>query len=104
MAANSSVRALLNYSVDNGTALDYYFYNPEPGVRLNPPGTDIKEVEIHNGWPEVNQIKLDKEGFELHEFDSSFRDLLFFWCIVITPKRVVLSVSKILFLMRRMNY
>jgi hypothetical protein len=70
----SSVRATLNYSVDNGVPPDYYFYEPEPGVQLNPPGTDLREVDIHDAWENVNQISLDKEGFELHPFDASFKD------------------------------
>ena len=46
-----SVRAKLNYTVDNGTPPDYYFYEPDPAVKLNPPGTDLQEMEIANGWP-----------------------------------------------------
>ncbi len=63
-----SVRATINYTVDNGRPPDYYFYEPEPGIELNPPGTDLREVEIHDGWPEVNRFSVDREGFELHPF------------------------------------
>jgi len=71
--APSSVRATLNYSVDNGIAPDYYFYEPEPGTRLNPPGTDLREVEVHNAWSSVAQYSADREGFELHGFSDQFR-------------------------------
>lgn len=67
-----SVRATLNYTVDNGIAPDYYFYEPDPSVKLNPPGTDAREVEIHDGWPVVEQLSVDREGFELHPFGARF--------------------------------
>jgi len=74
MTPSPPVRATLNYSVDNGIPPDYYFYEPDPGVKLNPPGTDSQEVEIHDAWPNRHSISLDREGFELHEFDPSFLD------------------------------
>ena len=67
-----AVRATLNYSVDNGIAPDYYFYEPDPSVELNPPGTDVREVDIHDGWPQVDRFSLDREGFELHDFIGRF--------------------------------
>ena len=67
-----SVRTTLNYSVDNGIPPDYYFYEPDPAVRLNPPGTDVREVEIHNGWPDAARFSADREGFEIHPFGAHF--------------------------------
>lgn len=64
----AAVRATLNYTVDNGAPPDYYFYDPDPSVKVNPPGTDLREVAIHDGWPEVKQLSADREGFELHPF------------------------------------
>ena len=72
MTPSSSVRATLNYSVDNGIPPDYYFYEPDPAVKLNPPGTDVREVEIHDGWPDVARFSADREGFELHPFGARF--------------------------------
>ncbi|MGH8820402.1 MAG: CmcJ/NvfI family oxidoreductase [Rhodoferax sp.] len=72
MISTRSVRAAMNYTVDNGTPPDYYFYEPDPSVKLNPPGTDVREVEIHDGWPQVQQLSLDLEGFELHDFGAQF--------------------------------
>lgn len=72
MTAPTSVRATMNYSVDNGIPPDYYFYEPDPSLKLNPPGTDVKEVEIHNGWSEVDRLSADREGFELHDFGARF--------------------------------
>jgi hypothetical protein len=68
----TSVRATLNYSVDNGIPPDYYFYEPEPGTKLNPPGTDLREMDIHDGWPRLDKFSADREGFELHPFVNSF--------------------------------
>lgn len=72
MPVKKSVRATLNYTVDNGRAPDYYFYEPDPGTELNPPGTDLREMDIHNGWPEADRLSADREGFELHEFGAAF--------------------------------
>jgi hypothetical protein len=70
--AAQSVRATLNYSVDNGRPPDYYFYEPEEQVEFNPPGTDPHEVEIHDGWPRAASFSADREGFELKPFDNTF--------------------------------
>ena len=72
MNTASPVRATLNYSVDNGTPPDYYFYEPDQSVKLNPPGTDRQEVDIHDGWPEVDRFSLDREGFALRPFQGHF--------------------------------
>lgn len=66
------VRATLNYSVDNGRPIDYWFYEPGPEVEKNPPGTDPREMPIEDGWPRVGRFSADREGFELHPFESGF--------------------------------
>ena len=38
MTLANSVQALMNYTVDNGKPAEYYFYEPDPGVELIPPG------------------------------------------------------------------
>ena len=72
MNASRSVRATMNYTVDNGIPPDYYFYEPDPSVKLNPPGTDTREVDIHDGWDEAGSLSVDREGFELHAFGADF--------------------------------
>ena len=72
MNSARSVRATLNYTVDNGTPPDYYFYEPDASVKLNPPGTDPREVDIHDAWPIAEQLSADREGFELHDFGARF--------------------------------
>jgi hypothetical protein len=69
-----SVTATMNYSVDNGRPIDQYFYEPGPDVELNPPGTDAREVAIEDGWPEADSCSLDREGFEIHDFEAGFAD------------------------------
>ncbi len=72
-AANlPKVRASLNYSRDNGVAPDYYFYDPGPDTKLNPPGTDPQEVDIHDAWGIKDSLSADVHGFEHHRFDPSF--------------------------------
>jgi hypothetical protein len=53
---------------DTCVAPDYYFYEPHPSVKLNPPGTDPHEVTIEDAGPLVRQLSADKQGFELHDF------------------------------------
>jgi hypothetical protein len=72
MAPPTSVRATMQYTVDNGIAPDYYFYEPDPSVDVNPPGTDAREVDIHDAWSQVNSLSADREGFELHDFGARF--------------------------------
>jgi len=67
-----AVRASLNYTIDNGVPPDYYFYEPDEPVKLNPPGTDPQEMEIVNGWPRVEQFDADREGFVLKPFPAEF--------------------------------
>ncbi len=72
MKLPTRVRATMQYTVDNGIAPDYYFYEPDPSVKLNPPGTDAQEVDVHNAWAQVGSLSADREGFELHEFRAKF--------------------------------
>ena len=74
MASSDPVRATLNYSVDNGRPPDYWFYEPDPPVDPNPPGTDAREVDIHDGWPLHERFSLDREGFVLQAFPAVFTD------------------------------
>ncbi len=72
MESPAFVKSRMNYSVDNGTPPDYYFYEPDPSVKLNPPGTDSREVKIYDGWPRVHDFSLDREGFVLKPFEAKF--------------------------------
>lgn len=72
MGQASTVRTKLNYTVDNGIPPDYYFYDPDPGTKPNPPGTDTREVDVRDGWPKLNEFSVDREGFELKPFPVLF--------------------------------
>jgi hypothetical protein len=71
-ASTAFVTATMNYSVDNGIPPDYYFYEPDPSVKINPPGTDTREVKIFDGWPRADEFAIDREGFEIKPFADSF--------------------------------
>lgn len=71
--ATNVLHAPFNYTVDNGRTPDYYFYEPDPSVELNPPGTDARVMPIADGWPMANRFDVDREGFVLKPFDASFR-------------------------------
>ena len=66
------VIADINYSIDNGRPIDYYFYEPDPSVKLNPPGTETKPMPIEDGWPKARSLSADREGFEIGDFENSF--------------------------------
>ncbi len=72
MESLAFVESRMNYSVDNGIPPDYYFYEPDPSVKLNPPGTDTREVKIYDGWPRVNEFSVDREGFALKPINARF--------------------------------
>jgi len=74
MTDSSKVRATINYTVDNGIPPDYYFYEPDPTVKVNPPGTDMREVEIRDAWPLRDELSADVQGFELHDFPGAFTE------------------------------
>ena len=69
---STEVKTSMNYSVDNGRPIDYYFYEPEPGLQLNPPGTETQDVLVYDAWGEVDQLSVNREGFELHDFGAQF--------------------------------
>ena len=64
-----SVRATLHDSVDNGAPPDDDSYEPDAPVDLSPPGTDVHEVGIHDGWPMAERCSTDREGFPLRVQD-----------------------------------
>lgn len=71
-ASRATVRATMYYSVDNGRRLDTWFYEPETPVEPNPPGTEAREVLVHDGWALAGRCSADREGFEIHPFAPGF--------------------------------
>ena len=72
MQRDNSVRSKFNYTLDNGTAPEVYFYEPPPGTVVHPPGNDPHEMAITDGWSRADSFSLDREGFALKEFRNAF--------------------------------
>jgi len=72
MQQSSSVRATFNYTLDDGTVPEAYFYEPPPGTVIRMPGNDPHEMQIADGWSRANTFSLDREGFSLKKFHSAF--------------------------------
>ena len=72
MEQSPSVRATLNYTLDNGKLPEVYFYDPPPGTAVHAPGDDTQEVSIHDAWDKAGDFEVDREGFALEEWHSPF--------------------------------
>ena len=72
MQRDNSVRSTFNYTLDDGTVPEIYFYEPPPGTVTHPPGTDPHEMQIFDGWSRADTFSLDREGFQLKEFRDAF--------------------------------
>ena len=72
MQREHSVRSTFNYTLDDGSVPEVYFYEPPPGTVVHPPGTDPHEMEITDGWSRAGTFSLDREGFALKEFQHAF--------------------------------
>ncbi len=72
MQRDNSVRSTFNYTLDDGTVPEIYFYEPPPGTVTHPPGTDPHEMQIFDGWSRADTFSLDREGFQLQEFRDAF--------------------------------
>jgi len=72
MQQDNSVRATFNYTLDDGTIPEAYFYDPPHGTVIRMPGNDPHEMQIIDGWSRANTFSLDREGFALKEFHSAF--------------------------------
>lgn len=72
MATQGTVSTTLNYTLDNGITPEVYFYEPDPGTAIHPPGDDTRTVAVHDGWKDVDRFNLDREGFTLRPCGISF--------------------------------
>lgn len=68
-----TTRAHMHYSENEGGVLAHYFYDPGPDVEFAVAGSDVREVTVESAWGIKDRLSVDKEGFELHEFDPSFK-------------------------------
>jgi hypothetical protein len=62
----------LNYTADKKPGPEVYFYEPPPGTVVRSPGDDPREMQIFDGWSRASSFSLDREGFELREFENGF--------------------------------
>lgn len=72
MQERPAVHGSFNYTLDNGIVPEIYFYDPGPDVKAHEPGDDPREMPVFDGWPRVDDFSLDREGFALRTFHSSF--------------------------------
>jgi len=72
MQRDNSVRSSFNYTRDDGTVPEVYFYEPPPGTVVHPPGNDPHEMAIIDSWSRADSFSLDREGFALKEFRNAF--------------------------------
>jgi len=72
MTGRTDVQSTLNYTRDTGVEPEVYFYEPPPGTQWRTSGDDPREMSIHDGWDRAPSFSVDREGFALREFDSSF--------------------------------
>jgi glutathione S-transferase len=72
-AGSKEVRASFNYTKDLGDKLtELYFYEDPKAVGIHEPGDDPTEVAVHDGWDRAKDFSVDKEGFAVKDFKSSF--------------------------------
>ncbi|GAN76963.1 hypothetical protein Asru_0205_04 [Acidisphaera rubrifaciens HS-AP3] len=62
----------MNYTRDTGVMPEVYFYEPPAGTPIRSPGDDPQQVVVHDGWDRARDFSLDREGFALGDFPSSF--------------------------------
>ena len=73
MKSQTTVRATFNYTRDTRVMPEIYFYESPKAIEARPPGDDPHEMTVHDGWDRASSFSLDREGFALREFRSSFR-------------------------------
>ena len=72
--AEESVEALLNYIAESGEKPVYYAYEPPPGIPRQTGQFSSQSVPIRNGRALLDELSLDKQGFELVNHETSVSD------------------------------
>jgi len=66
-------RATFNYTKDVSPQLtELYFYESEKANNIHEPGDSPHEVAIHDGWSKVHDFTIDKNGFSVEDFETSY--------------------------------
>ncbi|KAK4495507.1 hypothetical protein PRZ48_013839 [Zasmidium cellare] len=70
---NKQVRAEFNYTKDVSPKLtELYFYEDPNGLNIHEPGDDPQTMSVHNGWDRAKEFDVDRNGFAVKDFPSSF--------------------------------
>lgn len=73
--APQSVTATVNYTKQlNDQLVELYFYDTPAAATAHEPGDDARQITIANGWDRAASFSVDKEGFALRDFTTSFTD------------------------------
>ena len=70
----SSVRTTVNYTKAVPGLTELYFYETPSSATIHEPGDAPTEVTMHNAWPHASSFSLDKNGFALHPFTTTYSD------------------------------
>ena len=70
--SHKDVRAAFNYTKDVQQLTELYFYESDAAKNIHEPGDDPHEMSVHDGWYRAESFSLDKEGFSLHDFKSTY--------------------------------
>lgn len=66
------VSASFNYTKDVDRPTELYFYESPAAANIHEPGDDSHVMTVTDGWNRASSFCLDKEGFSVHSFHSSF--------------------------------
>lgn len=67
------VRGEFNYTKDLGDKLtELYFYEDPKSLDIHEPGDSPHTMTVTNGWSRAKEFSVDKEGFAVTSFPSSF--------------------------------
>ena len=70
----SEVRATFNYTKNLGDKpIELYFYEKENAKDIHEPGDDPREMTVVDGWHRADSFSVDKEGFSIHGFNTSYK-------------------------------
>lgn len=72
-AGGKKVSASFNYTKDVQPKLtELYFYEDEKAKTIHEPGDDAQEMPVWNAWDQAKQFSVDKQGFAIDDFTTSY--------------------------------
>lgn len=70
---DSPVHTMLRYTKDLDPKLtELYYYDTDAAKDVHGPGDDSRDIAIYDGWDCAKEFSIDREGFSLHDFSTSF--------------------------------